>query len=73
MDAVTPLAPTVGAVAFDSLGVARASFYRQRPILGPPAAAAPVPASRPERPIPARAFSAVERVNVLNVLREERL
>ena len=73
MDAVTHLAPTVGVVAAcDCLGVARASFYRQRPILGPPAAAAPEPTSRPERPIPARALSAVERVSVLTVLHEER-
>jgi hypothetical protein len=42
MDAVTHLAPTVGVVAAcDFLGVARASFYRQRPVLGPPAAPAP--------------------------------
>ena len=35
MDAVTHLAPTVGVVAAcDVLGVARASFYRQRPRLG---------------------------------------
>ena len=45
MDAVTHLAPTVGTVAAcDFLGVARASFYRQRPVLGPPASPAPVPA-----------------------------
>ena len=37
MDAVTQLAPTVGVVAAcDVLGVARASFYRQRPLLGRP-------------------------------------
>jgi putative transposase len=73
MDAVTHLAPAVGVVAAcDCLGVARASFYRQRPILRPPAAAAPVPASRPERPIPARALRAVERTSVLTVLQEER-
>ena len=37
MDAVTHLAPTVGIVAAcDVLAVARASFYRQRPVLGPP-------------------------------------
>ena len=36
MDAVTHLSPTVGVVAAcDFLGVARASFYRQRPVLGP--------------------------------------
>jgi hypothetical protein len=38
MDAVTHLAPTVGVVAAcDFLGVARASFYCQRPLFGPPA------------------------------------
>jgi hypothetical protein len=41
MDAVTHLAPTVGVVAAcDFLGVARASFHRQRPVLGPAAAEA---------------------------------
>ena len=40
MDAVTHLAPTVGIVAAcDFLAVARASFYRQRPVLGPSASA----------------------------------
>ena len=34
MDAVSQLAPTVGVEsACDVLGVARASFYRQRPLL----------------------------------------
>ncbi len=38
MDAVTHLAPTVGVrAACDFLGVARASFYRQRPVFGPSA------------------------------------
>jgi hypothetical protein len=42
MDAVTRLAPTVGIVAACGfLAVARASFYRQRPVLGP--SASPVP------------------------------
>ena len=42
MDAVTQLAPTVGIVAAcDFLAVARASFYRQRPVLGPSASSAP--------------------------------
>ena len=36
MEAVQELAPTVGIEsACDALGVARASFYRQRPVLGP--------------------------------------
>ena len=42
MDAVTHLAPTVGILAAcDVLGVARASFYRQRPVFGPPASRRP--------------------------------
>ena len=45
MDAVTHLAPTVGVLAAcDVLGVARASFYRQHPVFGPPASPAPEPA-----------------------------
>jgi putative transposase len=73
MDAVTHLAPTVGVVAAcDLLGVARASFYRQRPILGPPASPAPEPALPAQRPAPARALSPDERARVLTVLQEER-
>ncbi len=35
MNAVTDLAPTVGILAAcDFLSVSRASFYRQRPVLG---------------------------------------
>ena len=71
MDAVTHLAPTVGVVAAcDSLGVARASFYRQRPVLGPPASPAPAPPLPAERPIPARALHPDERASVLAVLHE---
>jgi len=73
MDAVTHLAPTVGVVAAcDSLGVARASFYRQRPVLGPPASPAPEPALPSVRPSPARALTPIERAAVLTVLHEER-
>ena len=77
MDAVTHLAPTVGTVAAcDFLGVARASFYRQRPILGPPTSPPPEPALPAERPAPApapaRALSSDERARVLAVLHEER-
>jgi putative transposase len=73
MDAVTHLAPTVGVVAAcDFLGVARASFYRQRPVLGPPAAPTPEPVLAAERPVPARALSPVERTSVLALLQEER-
>jgi putative transposase len=73
MDAVTQLAPTVGIVAAcDFLAVARASFYRQRPVLGPSASPAPEPAPPPERPTPARSLSEAERTAVLGVLHEER-
>jgi putative transposase len=73
MDAVTHLAPTVGVLAACGvLGVARASFYRQRPILGPPASPAPESAWPPERPAPARSLSAAERAGVLTVLNAER-
>jgi putative transposase len=73
MDAVTHLAPTVGvAAACDFLGVARASFYRQRPLLGPPAATVPEPTLPAERTAPARSLSPAERAGVLVVLHEER-
>jgi putative transposase len=73
MDAVTHLAPTVGMVAAcDFLGVARASFYRQRPLFGPPALPPSEPPLSPQRPVPARALSAEERAQVLTVLHEER-
>jgi putative transposase len=73
MDAVTHLAPAVGVVAAcGSLGVARASFYRQRPVLGPPASPMPELALPSVRPSPARALSPVERATVLTVLHEER-
>lgn len=73
MDAVTHLAPTVGVfAACDALGVARASFYRQRPVLGPSASPAPEPSLPAVRPTPARALSSLERADVLAVLHEER-
>jgi putative transposase len=73
MDAVTHLAPTVGIVAAcDCLAVARASFYRQRPLLGPPVSPAPEPAPPLERSAPARSLSEAERAAVLRVLHEER-
>ncbi len=73
MDAVTHLAPTVGVVAAcDFLGLARASFYRQRPVLGPSASPVPEPALPSARPAPARALSPIERAGVLAVLHEER-
>jgi hypothetical protein len=73
MDAVTQLAPTVGIVAAcDFLAVPRASFYRQRPVLGPPASPAPAPATPAERSAPARSLSEAERAGVLAVLHEAR-
>jgi putative transposase len=69
MEAVTQLAPTVGVLAAcDFLGVARASFYRQRPAPGP----APEPALPSERPVSARALSPAERASVLTLLHAER-
>src|SRR5437762_185484 len=73
MDAVTHLAPTVGIVAAcDFLAVARASFYRQRPALGPAVGPPPEPAPPLERATPARSLSEAEREAVLQVLHEER-
>ena len=73
MAAVAHLAPTVGIVAAcDCLAVARASFYRQRPALGPPASPAAEPALPSERPAPARSLSEAERAAVLLVLHEDR-
>jgi len=68
MEAVTQLAPTVGVVAAcDFLAVARATFYRQRPVLG---SSASLPPS--ERSAPARSLSQAERAAVLLVLHQER-
>ena len=63
MDAVLQLSSTVGIEsACDVLGVARASFYRQRPLLGPAVSASlPAPVVRPT---PARALSLDERESV---------
>ena len=73
MDAVTHLAPTVGVVAAcDVLAVSRASFYRQRPVLGPSASPAAEPTVPAQRPAPARSLSSEERATVLAVLHEER-
>jgi len=71
MDAVLQLSSTVGIeAACDALGVARASFYRQRPLLGP---ALSVPLATPAaRPIPARALSSAERESVRTLLNSER-
>jgi len=73
MEAVTQLAPTVGVVAAcDFLAVSRASFYRQRPVLGPPEPPATDPVLPLERAAPARSLSEAERDAVLQVLHEER-
>src|SRR5438309_4919838 len=73
MDAVTHLTPTVGVVAAcDCLGVARASFYRQRPFLGPPPAPTFELSLPTERALPGRSLSSEERAGVLAVLHEER-
>src|SRR5437868_7129271 len=73
MNAVSDLAPTVGIVAAcDFLSVSCASFYRQRPILGPPVSPATQPAVRVGRTAPARSLSEAEREAVLQVLHEER-
>jgi hypothetical protein len=71
MDAVLQLSSTVGIEsACDALGVARASFYRQRPLLGP---ALSSQFSMPRaRPIPARSLNSDERESVLAVLNSER-
>ena len=72
MDAVVALSPTVGIeAACDALGVSRATFYRNRPLLGP----SPMPVASPPpvvRVLPARTLGAEERQRVLNVLHEER-
>lgn len=73
MSAVTELAPTVGVfAACEVLGVARASFYRQRPRLDPTVEPLPESASPVERPAPARTLRPEERARVLAVLHEER-
>jgi len=73
MDAVLALSPQVGIQsACDCLGVARATFYRHRPPVGPlqeSLVAAEPPAPRPK---PARALAESERAQVLAVLHEDR-
>ena len=71
MDAILQLSSTVGIEsACDALGVARASFYRQRPLLGPTLSVS-FPA-KAARPIPARALSSDERQSVRAALNSER-
>jgi putative transposase len=71
MDAVIQLAPTVGfESACDVLGVARATFYRLRPLLGPIQAASTA-APKVHLP-PARALTPDEQQIVRDVLYSER-
>jgi putative transposase len=71
MDAVSQLAFTVGIEsACDVLGVARASYYRQRPLLGPHLSVSACVSLA--RPTPARALSAEELLAVRAVLNSER-
>lgn len=71
MDAVLQLSSTVGIEsACDALGVARATFYRRRPLLGPPLSVVlPAPVCSP---VSARALSSHERESVRAVLNSER-
>lgn len=72
MEAVLALSPRIGIQsACHSLGVPRATFYRQRPLLGPSpdAVSADPPVTRPR---PARALDAEEQQQVLSVLYSER-
>jgi putative transposase len=72
MDAVLALSPQVGIqAACDCLCVARATFYRHRPLVGPrePTLALEPPAPRPK---PVRALDESERAAVLAVLHEDR-
>jgi putative transposase len=72
MDSALVLASRVGIqAACESLGVARASFYRHRPVLGPALPAVSVEPPTP-RPTPARALDQTERDRVLSVLHSER-
>jgi putative transposase len=71
MDAVLQLSSTVGIEsACDMLGASRASFYRQRPLLGPARLAPPLLSIA--RPTPARALSSGERESIRAVLNSER-
>jgi hypothetical protein len=72
MDAVSHLSFSVGIEpASAALGVARASYYRQRPLLGP-SPVVPLPVERLARPTPARALCPDERQIVRAVLHSER-
>ena len=72
MDAVAALSAMIGIeAACDALAVSRATFYRNRPLLGPFA----IPESSPPpvvRASPARTLGTEERQRILAVLHEER-
>lgn len=72
MDAVAALSATIGIeAACDALAVSRATFYRNRPLLGPSA----IPEFSPPpvvRASPARTLGTEERQRILAVLHEER-
>jgi putative transposase len=71
MDAVLQLSSTVGIEsACDVLAISRASFYRQRPLLGP--ALSVLLLAPAARPVPARALSFDECESVRTVLNSER-
>jgi putative transposase len=71
MDAVVQLSSTIGIEsACDALGIARASFYRHRPLLGPALSVSfPAPSARS---LPARSLSRDERESVRVLLNSER-
>jgi putative transposase len=70
-NAITELVPIVGVrAACDALGVARGSFYRQRP--GSAETSLFASTLVLPRPAPARALSSLERATVLGYLHEER-
>ena len=72
MDSVATLSAQVGTrAACESLGVSRATFYRQRPVAGPLPGPDLTPPSKP-RPTPARALAPAEREQVLSILHSER-
>jgi putative transposase len=76
MDAAVDLSRRTGIhEACLSLGIPRATFYRQRPVLGPlPSGESPTetPTPQPTRPRPARALQLKEQQQVLAALHSER-
>ena len=73
MDAVLELSTFTGiGSACDALGVARASLYRKRPVLGPVEQSKSCPVVERDVPPPARSLSPAERALALGCLHEER-